>query len=83
MAAPIQLAFSGDVGLFLPWDGSKDELHAPDPIDDSDFDTWSMLYLNVLWWLLSYFPRTTCAEEYARGDAAAAKSNSYFDEGNV
>jgi hypothetical protein len=62
MAAPIMFAFTGDAGIV-------DEPHTDDaaPVDDSDFDTYSTVFVNVGWFLVSHmiFGITTCSDEYS------------------
>ena len=57
MAAPILFAFTGDRGFY-------DVGRSQAPTGDADFDTWTLLFINALWFGLSHFPATTCAEEY-------------------
>jgi hypothetical protein len=35
------------------------------PTDDADFDTYSLLFINLIWLAMSFFPQTSCMEEYA------------------
>lgn len=62
IAAPIMLAFTGDAGIV-------DEPHddSPSPVDDSDFDTYSTIFVNFGWFLASHmiFGITTCSDEYS------------------
>ncbi len=51
IAAPLTLAFTGDAGIL---DGSHvdgaSHSSPPPPVDDSDFDTYTTMFVNFGWW---------------------------------
>jgi hypothetical protein len=67
IAAPVTLAFTGDAGIL---DGSRvdgaSHSSLPPSVDDSDFDTYTTMFVNFGWWTASYmfFGTTTCGDEY-------------------
>jgi hypothetical protein len=67
IAAPVMLAFTGDAGI-LDHSNVDNEVHSDSPtiFDDSDFDTYTTLFINVGWLLIShmFFGTTTCTDEY-------------------
>jgi hypothetical protein len=64
MAAPILLVFTGDAGIL-----DDPRVHSPSssPVDDSDFDTYSTIFVSFGWFLASHmiFGITTCSDEYS------------------
>jgi hypothetical protein len=68
IAAPVMLAFTGDAGIFDDWH-VDDASHAssPSPIDDSDFDTYTTIFVNFGWLACSFmfFGITKCSNEYS------------------
>ncbi len=68
IAAPVMLAFTGDAGILgdSHVDGAS-HLHFPSLADDSDFDTYATIFINVGWFLTShmFFGVTTCSDEYS------------------
>jgi hypothetical protein len=70
IAAPIMLAFTGDAGILDgPHVDDDDASHSssPSPVDDSDFDTYTTIFVNFGWLLVShmFFGITTCSDEYS------------------
>jgi hypothetical protein len=68
IAAPIMLAFTGDAGI-LDDSHVDDASHSssPSPVDDADFDTYTTIFVNFGWFLVShmFFGITTCSDEYS------------------
>ena len=67
IAAPVLLAFTGDASI-LDYSHVDDgaHLYSASFFDDSDFDTYATLFINVGWFLTSnmVFGITTCSAEY-------------------
>eukprot|EP00466_Bigelowiella_natans_P015519 jgi/Bigna1/67509/fgenesh1_pg.4_\ len=68
IAIPVQFMTTGDSDLFAPW-SKNDEYHHTDGVatvmDDADFDTYTTLFVNFGWFVLSHTSlMTTCEQEY-------------------
>lgn len=82
IAAPLQFLFTGDDGIFNEW-SALDEAHQvkghSTVVDDADYDTFCVLFINIGWFLLSHFPNSTCEEMYEKQQPV----NTVFDYGTI
>ena len=70
IAIPLQLLFTGDAYLF---DSERID-------DDANYDTWCVLFINIGWFFLSFFPGTTCQEvRFARSSSSSYKDHVTID----